>query len=83
MLRKDVYELIDGERNYQDSLPGTYTLNPGDEVLLLLAYANKARDAFVATFGDPNERPTLNVLRKCAAICIRAMEHYGADPRQI
>lgn len=80
--RAIVYSLIDGEREYQDRL-NPKQVYPGCDIALLHQYLGKATDVFANTFGDPNEQPTMDVLRKIAAICVRAMEQNGCPARDI
>ncbi len=80
--RKDVYAAIDGEREYQAGHGAHRPLSLEGETMLVLEYAARLRRTYADTFGDPTERPTRDVLRKIAAICVRAMEHHGAALRE-
>lgn len=85
MERSKVYEAINSEREYQDSLRdfGTFTerkLPIAGELLILQEYIGKAVAKYVSS---PGETPAecLTIIRKIAAICIRAMEQHGVDKR--
>lgn len=81
MNRNAVYELINGERAYQDSLRGNLIPSVEQELLLLEEYCLRARKTYSDTFGDPTEEPTRDFIRKIAGIAVRCMEHHGAPPR--
>lgn len=78
--RVDVYAVLDGEREYQESL-NARTLEVGEEIALLAAYAQKALNVWAANFDDPAELAALCEIRKIAAIAVRCMEHHGAIGR--
>jgi len=83
MKRKDVYKLIDGERDYQDQLPpnrtsgGDHTV--GDYLVMLNSYLHEANHAWTMNAGDI---PALDNIRKIGAIAIRCMEDHGAPERR-
>ena len=92
MTREDVYKLIDSEREYQNTLHEKSKQNPektfgGDqlpltgEMILLRGYLRRAEEAYIATFGDPGEKPTMDVIRKLAGICVRCMENNDTPAR--
>lgn len=90
LYRSEVYEIVDGERNYQDS-----TYNP-DEVLssgqtrrerdldvtpglvMLDAYVRKAQDAWTDQKGQ-GSRAALQQVAKIAAIAVRILERAGGS----
>lgn len=79
--RVRAFDALDSERNYQEDI------NPGEipipeELVLLRVYLRKAEEAFAATFGDPSERPTMDVIRKIGGICLRCMENHGSVKRK-
>jgi hypothetical protein len=82
MNRDDVYELIDGERDYQDSLPSTRTdgreHTVGEYMIMLQYYMNKAVEVWTMT---PSDVEALNNIRKIAGICVHCMEDYDAPAR--
>lgn len=84
MKRKDVYKLIDEERDYQDKLNADgqgRVLTAGEELCLIQVYVTRAKEVFTETFGDHEELPTMNVIRKIAALCIRTMENHRTPAR--
>ena len=76
---KRVYELIDRERNYQDS-KNTDWCHEGcpsvaEELLLAEHYlTERARKAWVTEYGNP--KAGLKELVKVAAIIVRCLEHH-------
>lgn len=94
MNRTQVYKLIDGERDYQDSrwgatlssdrVPVPQQSNGGDRsidefILYIKGYADDAVQV-AAHFGDPNAK--LDPVRKIAALCVACMEQHGAPERE-
>ena len=80
--RDRVYDVIDGERDYQDdvwSSADKTLLTPGEYLILFEEYVTKARAAWVKEHGDENLR---NNFRKLAGIAVQAMERHGAIPRE-
>jgi hypothetical protein len=84
MNRDDVYELIDGERDYQDALPSTRTdgreHTVGEYMIMMQYYMAKAVEGWTMT---PSDQKALDNIRKIAAICVHCMEDYDTPPRQI
>lgn len=84
MLRSKVYDLIDGERDYQDSLgPSRHVItgrphDVGAYLTMLRVYAAKADAAWTDNAGD---RAALDVVRKIAGIAVHCMEDHGAPAR--
>jgi hypothetical protein len=82
--RQEVYNVIDGERDYQDAQrPDRFTesvLPVSGELLCIRTYLGYADNSYT---NNPGEAPieTLEHIRKIAAMCVRAMEHHGAPPR--
>lgn len=78
MERSKVYQLIDGERAYQDAKWGTLEQNPHtiDEWL----------DLITEEVDEVERCLTLNTaldeLRQVAALAIAALEQYGCPPRE-
>jgi hypothetical protein len=84
--RKEVYQSLDKERDYQDSMrsEGRFTetvLPVSGELICMKRYLD---DAFSSYTSSPGETPaeTLNAIRKITAMGVRTLEHYGASPRQ-
>ncbi len=85
MTRKEVYKLIDGERDYQDALlpdrrePKGTPHSVGDYLTMLRSYMHKADEAWTYNAGDT---AALDVIRKIGAIAIHCMEDHGAPERK-
>ncbi len=87
MKRRKVYELIDGERKYQDALQvgpdGRTDGEPksvGDYLTLIRCLSARADEAY---YGKPGNEPSLDQVRKIAAVAIQCMEVHGAPPRMV
>lgn len=82
LTRKQVYNIIDGERDYQDVLPPTRTVGVehtvGDYITILRHYLMKADEAYTTKAGD---EAALDVIRKIAGTAIHCMEDHGAPRR--
>jgi hypothetical protein len=80
--RQEVYEAIDSERDYQDSLWDSGIMankTIGDWNRVIAVYLRRAEDSWMY---DGNDDP-LNVVRKIAAVGVHAMEQLGAYGRAI
>jgi hypothetical protein len=77
-----VYQLIDGEREYQNRLPPNRTDNEprtvGDYLTMLQHYLNDAQREWVMNAGS---QQALDVVRKIAGIAVHCMEDHGAPAR--
>lgn len=82
--RKAVYQLIDGERSYQDSLPPSRTdgveRTVGDYITMMGHYYNEMVKAWTV---NPGNDQALDVMRKIAGIAVHCMEDHGAPPRTV
>lgn len=87
MERPEIFELINGERDYQDklALARDWTeeerkpaQSVGDFLTLLDVYVQRAQVAYADKAGDI---PALDVIRKIAGIAVYCMEEHGAPPR--
>lgn len=85
--RKEVYEAIDGERDYQDAMAGNSARakiednrDQGSLILLMEHYLNKVRTAHAGpnSLGNP---AVFTEIRKVVALGVMAMEKYGAPKR--
>lgn len=95
MTRKEVYELIDSERDYQDNYvtPGfAANMKPNDPEFEKLGepYDVAEEVLMIQSYASalPNlftqnsgYNPTLVAVRKIAALCVRCMEYHGAPTR--
>ena len=85
MDRSKVYKIIDGERDYQDSLNPDW-LHDGKptiegELLMMEEYLKYARTTWVTTYGD--EKAGLEEMRKVVGIAIRCFENHGVPERPV
>ena len=87
MNRSDVYELIDGERDYQDAKwcsnrssgeAGNGERTIDEFSLYILGYAQDAA-RLASHILDRNLK--LAEIRKVAALCVACMEQHGAPER--
>ena len=82
MTREEVYKLIDGEREYQNSLPPSRTngfhKTVGEYLTMLRCYMTQADVAWTMNAGDD---AALDVIRKIAGIAVHCMEDHGAPER--
>ncbi|MEY4723362.1 MAG: hypothetical protein RLZZ324_875 [Candidatus Parcubacteria bacterium] len=88
--RQEVYEAIDGEREYQDSCiahdPTRHETGPdsnhsvGAYLTMLAEYVRKAQQEWTDKAGHG---PALEVIRKVAGIAVHCMEDHGAPKRVI
>src|SRR5215471_18409041 len=88
LSRHQVYDLIDGERKYQDKeyspdeylssgvTRGQRDLDVTGHIVMLDLYVNKAKEAWNKK-GD--NRPALKQIAKIAAIATRALERAGGS----
>lgn len=84
--RERVYDVIDGERDYQDNgegnakrHPGRPPMTPGEYILCMEMTLAKARMAWYHPEGG---EACLHYIRKTAALGVNAMELHGAPPRE-
>ena len=87
LSRKEVYDLIDGERMYQDrewpegnGSGGSNPLTVGEFVLLMQSYLRQADEVWIRE-GKPNVK-TSEFVRKVAGIAVNCMEQHGAPARK-
>lgn len=81
--RQEVYQSIDSERTYQNSLPSTRTDGSfhtvGDFVTMLHYYQNQLVQEWTLHAGDDN---ALEIMRKIGGIAVHCMEKHGAPRRE-
>jgi hypothetical protein len=84
MDRKQVYELIDGERNYQDELWGNDKHSLEEWLTYIQAYIADAQHILTreSKGTDVTERVMAN-FRKIAAMSVVAMEQHDTPPRKL
>ena len=80
LIRKKVYDILDGEREYQDKIfAGRTPLTLIEFTNLLIEYTDKLAasvKAGMSPSGGPGKR-----LREIAAIAVYAMELHSSEPR--
>lgn len=87
--RTEVYAAIDSERDYQTKVwrenaglePECPVRTVAEELLMLEDYVARARTAWTNAPRATEVAITTDILRKCAGICVRAMENHGAPKR--
>jgi hypothetical protein len=80
--RHDVYEAIDGERDYQDSKdPKRHDL--GAEIALMVKRAHEVLGDWHTFPFEETELKARATIRDLAAICVRALENHGAPIRAL
>jgi hypothetical protein len=84
--RAEVYSVIDGERDYQDSLVSTSETDGhhsyAEFLLYMDDYVQQAKRTASTTWG-PNARiKTLDIIRKIVALGVACMEQNGAVARE-
>jgi len=88
-IREQVYKVIDGERDYQDSKtlrnPNENQSEPpfstGDYITMLLYYANQLPEAWATNPGEAPPEVLMN-MRKVAAIAVQCQEWWGTVSRE-
>lgn len=79
LTRDQVFQLINGERSYQNEQAEQWNHQGAPsieaELLMLEHYISDARQAWVQT---SHSRGTLDNIRKIAGIAVRALEHHGS-----
>ncbi|MBI3632722.1 MAG: hypothetical protein HY226_00360 [Candidatus Vogelbacteria bacterium] len=89
LSRKKVYELIDGERKFQDTKwPQDPSLPPSDEMRVIKKLLQLADDGWYITqdnlvAGTKVNPADLEAARKIAGVCVRLMENWGAPRRKV
>jgi hypothetical protein len=88
MKREDVYKLIDGERDYQDSrwTPETTSSGgvhtPEEWVLYMEDYLIEAKHELARKSIDVARPTVMGIIRKVAAMGVCAMEQIDTPPRK-
>jgi hypothetical protein len=89
MERKDVYKLIDGERDYQDSRWNSETTasegrhSPEEWVLYMEEYLDDAKHILSKNSVDASYPKAMEIIRKVTAMGVCAMEQIETSPRII
>lgn len=80
--RERVYDVIDGERDYQieNDPAGDKEMTPGETLMMIEENLRFAKEQWS---NQPEGRiNTINHLRKLAGITVRALESFGPIPRE-
>lgn len=87
ITRENVYDVIDGERDYQDAQTGNAkrhedqpVMTPGEMLLCMEECLQQARQAWYKPDGGAQCLP---FIRKVTALGVQCMERHGAPRRHI
>ena len=77
--RQEVYAAIDSERDYQTSLErnAVKEQRPMEQVALI---RHMLRQFDAEWYSQPGQ-PSMDIIRKIGALCVRMMEEHGVNPR--
>lgn len=78
MPRHEVFEILDGERKYQDEV-WTEEASLGEYILIMEELLSQARHSWQSE-KEP-EMNTRNLMRKIVATGVRCLENYPSQPR--
>lgn len=87
MKRKDVYKLIDGERDYQDEVWNENTTSskgihsPEEWIMYMEVYLEKAKHICASEPTQTAVPRAMEIIRKVGAMCVKAMEQHETAPR--
>lgn len=87
MERSEVYKLIDGEREYQNSKWNAETTasngihSPEEWFMYIEDYVNEAKHCLSRKSVKDGYPEAMNIMRKVAAMAVCAMEQIETDPR--
>lgn len=79
ITRQEVYNVLDAERDYQDSLWSG--IDPSNSVGDYLAYIQRYLTAAINEVDPTNPKGSLDNIRKITALGIACMERHGAPAR--
>ena len=88
MNRQEVYQLIDGERDYQDSRWNESTTTSKNKhtleewLVYIEDYVNEAKHILSRNARQDADPIVRGIMRKIAAMAVCALEEHGASPRQ-
>lgn len=86
--RTEVYRVIDGERDFQDSRWNEYTTTSDNKhsleewCLYIEDYLDEAKHILAREARQDADPQVLHIIRKVAAMAVYAMEEHGAVPRK-
>ena len=87
MLRQEVYDAIDTERDYQDSIWNAETTSSGgvhspeEWIVYLEDYLAEAKTLLSRNSINKAKPEVLHIFRKCAAMLVCAGEQMGMEKR--
>jgi len=85
LARTTVYDVLNGERDYQDSLSGTSETDGhhtyAEFLLYMDDYVQQAKRVASTTWGPAAKLKTLDMIRKVTALGVACMEQNGAVAR--
>lgn len=85
--REEVYAVVDGERDYQDSLAATSETDGyhtvSEFILYMEDYIAEARNVASRTWGPDATTKSLDIIRKVTALGVACMEQNGVVARVI
>lgn len=85
VTRTQVYVVLDGERDYQDSLADTSETDGQHSVeefiLYMEDYLHEARTVASRTWGPDAKRRALDIIRKVTGLGVACMEQNGTVAR--
>ena len=83
MTRREVYLLIDGERDYQEAMPlhQDKMQQANTPVAAWIIYMEKQLVAAKDQIYCLNEQKALSFIRKCTAVGVACMEHNDTPAR--
>lgn len=87
MERKDVYKLIDGERDYQQrrwgqAPSGGIHTQPEEWIVFIEDYLTEAKHILAREASPECDVKAMAILRKVAAMCVSAMEVIDTPARE-
>lgn len=89
MDRKQVYELIEGERSYQDKRWGPETTasggrhyQPEEWIVFIEDYLTEAKHILAREAAPECDLKAMAIIRKIAAMCVAAMETIDTPARE-
>ena len=88
MKRKEVYKVIDSERNYQDAIWNEQTSHSGGKhspeewFMYIEDYVNEAKHLLSRKSVQDSYPQAMVIMRKVAAMTVCAMEQHGVKIRE-
>lgn len=84
MNRRDVFDLVDGERNYQDSKSeNSQEQDARTSVAACILYIHQHLTFADTRIYEMDDAAALSEIRKIAALCVACMEHNETRSRSV